>query len=221
MPIVDCPRSTRKGNSERQKDAGQKNVPPEACIFFCPTFFCPLMTDSSAELGDFPAFHIPANRSTTTGCVQNGSQRQKTTKSCFLLTNGTRPLSSVLVVWRLASGVDEKLDDVRCNRQFLKRQFPSGAAIPHCGTDRRIGPQRSRRNILMHQPHPLGASPPTPRGRFPSRPTALVVHSRFPEVRFRILSTHAAPPATDLPVSSLLEAQDVPESDGLQWRRNL
>ena len=72
----------------------------------------------------------------------------------------------------------------------------------------------------MSQPTSQGASVNARRARFDLRPTTLVVHSRVPQVRFRILSTHAAPRATELPVSSL-KAQDVPESDGLRWRRNL
>lgn len=57
------------------------------------------------------------------------------------------------------------------------------------------------------------------RMRHSSRPATLVVHSRYPAVRFRIVSAPAVPPA-GLPVSLLLRAQDVPESDGMLWRRN-
>jgi hypothetical protein len=55
----------------------------------------------------------------------------------------------------------------------------------------------------MQKPDAQGASGKTRQGRSLSRPTTLVVHSRFPEVRFRILSTQVPPHATELPVSSL------------------
>ena len=67
-------------------------------------------------------------------------------------------------------------------------------------------------------PQGRSASPQTRRHQSVSRPTTLVVHSRLHAVRFRIL---VAPATTALPVSLLPEAQDVPESDGLLWPRNL
>lgn len=54
----------------------------------------------------------------------------------------------------------------------------------------------------MLKPALQGASANTRHSRYSSRPTTLVVHSRVAPVRFRILSTHAAP-AAELPVSLL------------------
>lgn len=50
--------------------------------------------------------------------------------------------------------------------------------------------------------------------------TTLVLHCSSSLVRFRILTTSSAPPRNGTAGLLYPEAQDVPESEGLLWRRN-
>jgi hypothetical protein len=91
-----------------------------------------------------------------------------------------------------------------------------------------LQPQANRPAVIPTAADRYGAeshSPSLRRHRHASRPAVLVVHSRSHAVRFRILTAPSAPLPTDVPAPflspSLHRAQDVPESDGLQWRRNL